>query len=35
MAKSFEWIETYEKTADKLLDFKNNRSELLQDIKNL
>lgn len=35
MAKSFEWIETYEKTADKLLDFKNNRSELLQDIKKI
>lgn len=35
MSESFEWIETYKKIADKLLTFKNNRSELLQDMEEI
>jgi len=35
MDKTYDWIPFYEELADKLLEYKNNRSELFQIIKNL
>lgn len=35
MTESFEWIEVYEKMADYLLNFKNNRKQLLDDLEEI
>lgn len=35
MTESYEWVETYEKIADKLLEFKNDRNSLLKDLRDI
>lgn len=35
MSNLYKWVESYEKIADKFMDFKEDRSQLLKDLRNI